>query len=113
MKVPSLRIQIPRDFKEVFTFLNVLFDQLMLVLRSLNPEDNYKGFIWEGSILPITTQRIPHRLNKVPRGRHILKHSGGMIDDGDLEDFPWTDSAVYLRNTSSTSTATVKVIFYV
>ena len=86
--------------------------ELRNALSRLSPEDNWRGFLWEGSIEAGVEKRIPNSMRdgSIPRGMLILQIEGQpTIIKGPTE---WSRKAVFLKNTASTSTVTAKIYFY-
>lgn len=81
-------------------------------LSKLSPEDNFRGFLWEGSLTPGQEIRIPNgmRDGRIPRGVMFLQVDGqpSVVKGAEA----WTNKIVTLKNTASTSTVTVKAYFY-
>lgn len=87
-------------------------NELRSGLGSLSPEDNFKGFIWEGAINAGAEVAIvnKNRDGKIPAGFFVLSSTPvPTIAKGATG---WTDKNVYLRNSASTSTVTARVFFY-
>jgi hypothetical protein len=85
--------------------LSVSLRELQAGLANLTFADNFKGQIIEVSIPAGQTVGFSHNLGVVPTQRVILK-STGSIDDSAT---PWTDTAVYFRN-SGAAALTAKIL---
>lgn len=86
--------------------------ELRNALSRLSPEDNFRGFLWEGTLEAGVEKRIPNKMRdgSIPRGMLILQIEGQpTIVKGVAE---WTAKAVFIKNTASTSTVTAKIYFY-
>lgn len=97
------------DEKSLTASLRNAFRDLGQILLNLSPTDNFKGFLWSGTIAVSTETKIPHKLNVVPSGYIITYNQGGTIQAGDAL---WTNEFVYLKN-SGAATAIGKVYFFV
>lgn len=109
MSKPSFLPFEAKDLGNVVQEFNQFLSKLMVILRNINFEDNFKTYKWIGTIPANTTKRIPHSLNKIPKGKIIVKHVGGFVDDSTDT---WTSSLVYLRNTDASNDAEITVHFY-
>lgn len=93
----------------VKSHLNSGFDVLYSGLAKLAFEHNFNSFKWEGTIAANTELGIDHPFGVVPAGYLIYQRNGGLIEKGPTA---WTKEKVYMRNQSSTSTATTIIIFF-
>lgn len=77
------------------------------VLKNLNFPDNFKSFVWEGSIAAGATEAIPNLLKPfIPSSRIILRSDRSEVCDSTTD---WTQDFVYMRNTGATNATNVKI----
>lgn len=91
---------------DLLSFLSSVYQ----TLSNLTFEDNFNSFTWTGTIPAATEVRIQNTLGREVSGRLLLRHSGGIVVDGDTT---WTKDFVYLKNSSSSSAAEITVVFLV
>lgn len=110
-KVPPFDID-ARTAKDPHTTSEVVkaFTSLQQLLIQLNFTDNFKGFLWEGTIDPSAEKKIQHRLGVVPSGYIVTFCQGGTVQAGPTL---WTKTHVYLTNISGADAAIAKVFFFV
>lgn len=102
----------PEDTSATKRSLLALIDwirDLTIKLLDLSFEDNFQSYTWEGTIAAGATTKVIHGLGSIPSGRIIYKCVGGIIQDGTTAP---TDQVWYLKNVSSTSSATATVIIF-
>lgn len=85
------------------------FISLQSILSNLSPVDNFKSYVWSGTIPAATEQEVPHTLKRVPTGYLIIFNSGGILQAGDTK---WTADNAYIKNVSSSSDAVGKILFF-
>ena len=99
-----LRLTTEKSFEEIQQALQDLFVGLL----RLNFEENFKSFMWTGTIAATTEVAIGNPMDKIPTKYLVVRNSSGMaIGDGPT---PWTASVVYLKNYGASS-ATITVVF--
>jgi hypothetical protein len=87
------------------TALSISLKELQAGLLRLTFEENFQAQTITVSIPAGQTVGYPHSLGVIPSKRLIVRASGSTIDDSDT---PWTQDAVYFRNTgASTISATI------
>jgi hypothetical protein len=95
-----------------------LTDELMATLRELraafnriNFEDNFNCFVTDVSISAASEVGVPNKIDTIPRyWITVKKDQGGIyVCDGDTQS---TLKTIYLKNTSATLSATVKIAFF-
>lgn len=85
--------------------LSVSLKELQAGLTKLNFADNFESQSVEVTIPAGKTVGVPHNLGVIPSKRLIVRATGSTIDDSTT---PWTNSAVYFRNTGASElTATI------
>lgn len=92
--------------------LNSAIAQLQAGLDKLNPEDNFQGFQYQGTIPANTEVIIPNKMRdrKIPTGFLITMAEGvNSIIKGTTE---WTSNNLSLKNFDASIDATVTVFFY-
>lgn len=83
--------------------------QLGYLFKNLNFPDNFKSFVWEGSIAAGATETIPNLLKPIiPSSRIILRSDRSEVCDSTTT---WTQDYVYMRNTGGTDATNVKIVF--
>lgn len=83
-------------------------EKLDLFSKGIQLDQNFGGFIWEGTITGNSNLGIKNLLNpRIPRYRIILKSRYGLIADGSNE---WTQDFVYLINNSANDDF-IRVVF--
>jgi hypothetical protein len=83
--------------------------ELNLVFKNLNFPENFKSFVWEGSIAAGTTEAIPNLLKpQIPSSRIILRSDRPEVCDALTK---WSQDYVYVRNTGGTNATNVKIVF--
>lgn len=110
MRFFGLQITKTKNVEQLCDQLQQLVTQLNTAFRTMKFEDNFTVYQWQGSIPATEELRIPHSLRRIPSGKVIVEHKGGLLADGDTR---WTANEVYLKNISSTSAAEARVLFYV
>lgn len=99
-----VKIAIEKSVNEIQLCLQDLFSGM----TQLNFEDNFKSFVWTGTILSGAETAIGNSLDSIPTKYLVVRNSSGMaIGDGTT---PWTSSVVYLKNYGASS-ATITVVF--
>jgi len=75
-----------------------IYNELLTFARSISLGDNMSGqIINDIQMIAGQTIDISHNLKVTPKYRIILRQrTNGIIADGDK---PWTDKAIYLKNT--------------
>lgn len=86
------------------------FESLLTILTNLSFADNFRAFIWEGTIAANSNKTIPNNLNRIPTGYLVIKKKGGTIEDGDTT---WTKDNLYIKNAHATDSTTVKILFFI
>ena len=86
--------------------------ELRAGLQSLTPIDNFKGFLWEGTITANTEVIIPNKMvdRSVPKYFNVLSISG--VNDLVKGVAPWTNNYVTLKNHNATTDLTAIVLFF-
>ena len=79
---------------------------LFFVLRSLSIEDNFKRYIWVGTIPASSEIKIKHDLKKVPTGFLVLKDTSGALRMGPT---PWTATEAYIENAAMLTDSEAKI----
>lgn len=89
-----------------------LFSELDGLNGQLSLEDNFKGFIWEGTLSPSQEIQIANKIkDSIPKYfLVILAQGSNNIVKGSEE---WTTRYVSVKNADSTTTATVTIYFFV
>lgn len=86
------------------------FVSLQNILLNLSPQDNFKSFVWEGSIAATTEQKIRNKIGVIPLGRLVVRGNGVIISDGTTT---WTKDYVYIKNESAIQATGLVVIFFI
>lgn len=86
--------------------LSLSLKELQTGLNNLRFSENFAGQIIDVVIPAGATVGFPHNLRVIPSERIILRTNSPLIDDSDT---PWTDKAVYFRNTGA-SELSAKII---
>lgn len=106
--------KIGNTIEQVVSYLNtnlfISLKELQTGLSNLALDENFKSQTITVSIPASTTSGYTHNIGSIPSKRLIVRHSGGLIDDGDPTVNPWTSETVYFRNTSTTTAATATII---
>lgn len=85
--------------------------ELRVGLSSLTPVDNYKGFLWEGTIAANTETVIPNKMrDAIPKYFTVLLIEG--VNDLVKGPTEWTNAHVSLKNTNTTTALTAIVVFF-
>lgn len=81
-------------------------------LSELSFEDNFKGFMWTGTLAPLEEIQIGNKFkDSIPSYFLVIMAEGANnIVKGSAE---WTDRYVSVKNADSTTTATVTIFFFV
>jgi hypothetical protein len=89
----------------LITGLSVSLKELQAGLLRLTFEENFQAQTITVFLPAGQTVGYPHSLGVIPSKRLIVRASGSTIDDSET---PWTESAVYFRNTGGSDlTATI------
>lgn len=82
---------------------------LNYILKVLSFPENFKSFVWEGTIAAGATEAIPNLLKPlIPSSRIILRSDRSEVCDSTTD---WTQDFVYMRNTGGTNATNVKIVF--
>jgi hypothetical protein len=100
---------ISRNFSE--SAFGKLVDQLNTIFSRLSIDDNMVTQTVTLEDIPAGSEfSVPHSLRDTPKYRSIMRQrGGGLVTDGDTE---WTDSAIYLKNTGSSSIDSVTIVIW-
>lgn len=86
--------------------LSISLKELQTGLSNLSLSDNFSSQVLDLTIPAGVTVGFPHSLGVIPTQRIILRANSPLLDDSTV---PWTDKAVYFRNTGMTD-LTAKII---
>lgn len=110
-KVPPFNVDEIGDASNIASFATQVkkaFIDLTGMLLNLSPPDNFRGFMFEGSIAAGIEVKIINRLMKVPTGYLVVFAQKGTPVAGPTA---WTKDYVYLKNEGA-SAITVRVFFF-
>jgi len=87
---------------------NMLLKHLENGLRKLTFQDNFQAYVAEVTFEPLEEKEVAHNLQQIPNYYILGRQTGeGQIIDGDT---PFSNSAIYLKNTSSNNITTTVII---
>jgi len=108
-KIPPFDVAANMKPEEFQRAVSKAFFDLQQILLSLSPAENFRRFIWTGTIPVSSELGIRHPLKRIPTGYLIVRSRGGTIQDGPTA---WTAEKVYLEEYSGLGAVTATVIFF-
>jgi len=113
LKFKDIRKFIGTSLEDVLKYLRTDLESgtrnLLTGLENLSFQENFDGFLWSGDIASGATTTITNPLGQIPRYRVVLKAepltSGAIAIDDSLS--PWTENAVYIRNSGAVTARTI------